>query len=104
MDIKRIVGLNVNLLRLSKELTQEEFAREIGISRAQVSRIESANQIPSAEIIKNICIKFNVSADWLLGNDKNSFFLDYDSFDFLQLYSGLSDEHKRIVINLMKVM
>lgn len=103
MDIKRVIGLNVNLLRLSNSLTQEEFAEKIGISRSLVSKIENASLIPSAEIIKNICSKFNVSADWLLDTN-NNIELDYDLFDFINLYSNLTEDHKNIVLNLMKLM
>lgn len=103
MDIKRIIGLNVNMLRLSKDLTQQEFADAIGISKSLVSRIESAAIVPSAEIIKSICTKFNVSADWLLQND-NENSINYETLEVLELYNNLNEDHKKIVINLMKLM
>jgi len=47
------------------KLNQEQFAREIGVSRAHVSNMENGNDNPSAALIKLICMKFNIDEPWL---------------------------------------
>ena len=59
----------VYLKRFRQEfkVTQDAAARTIGIDQRQWNRYENGiNEIP-VRYLKEICIQFNVSADWLLG-------------------------------------
>lgn len=63
------MGMLVDLKKLRKELklTQATAAEGIGIDQRQWNRYENGkNDIP-VRYLKAICIKYNVSADWLLG-------------------------------------
>jgi transcriptional regulator with XRE-family HTH domain len=51
--------------RKAVDLTQEEFAKRIGLSRNFIWMIEKGERIPSDRTIKDICEKFNVSEKWL---------------------------------------
>ncbi len=53
-------------VRKMLKLNQEQFAREVGVSRAHVSNIENGNDNPSAALIKLICMKFNIDEPWLI--------------------------------------
>ena len=59
--------LRLKELRKMKNMTQEEFALEIGMRQQQYSRYEKGEREPQLKHIRRICRKFNVSADWLLG-------------------------------------
>lgn len=62
----------VYLKRFRQEfkITQDAAARTIGIDQRQWNRYENGiNEIP-VRYLKEICIQFNVSADWLLGLKK----------------------------------
>lgn len=52
-------------LRKALKLSQDAFARRIGISGASVSRLESGENEPSAQTVAFICREFNVSEAWL---------------------------------------
>lgn len=78
----------IKSLRLSANMTQEEFGKKFGIVKSTVSLYESGKSTPNDETKKQICDYFHVSIDYLLGNDafcnlpsvreeKNNFF----SFD-----------------------
>ncbi|OPZ92573.1 MAG: HTH-type transcriptional regulator Xre [Firmicutes bacterium ADurb.Bin419] len=54
-------------IRKSKGLTQRQFAAAIGCNRATYNHYENGNRHPDVVMIKEICQKFNVSADYLLG-------------------------------------
>ena len=63
------VGDIIINLREAKELTQKELADRIGINRSVLNRIEQGTRPARDEEIKTIAQFFNVSTDYLLGND-----------------------------------
>lgn len=57
-------------LRKSLNLTQEEFANRLAITKASVSRLESGVNNPSDQTIKLICSEFGIRREWLeLGHE-----------------------------------
>lgn len=59
--------VNLKQFRQKMKLTQTAAAEGIGIDQRQWNRYENGkNQIP-VHYLKEICIKYKVSADWLLG-------------------------------------
>lgn len=54
-------------LRLEKNLSQSDLAREIKISAACINRWESSLRTPNIDSIVLLCKYFNVSADYLIG-------------------------------------
>ena len=54
-------------LELMGDMTLEQFAEKLGMSRATVGFYAAGQRIPDALGIKNIAEKCEVSADWLLG-------------------------------------
>lgn len=58
----------LKLLREINDLTQEQLAVSIGISRVTLGHYEKAKRKPDIEILNEIANYFNVSADYLLGN------------------------------------
>ena len=62
-----IIARRIRTLRLSKDLTQEQFGQLFGIVKATVSSYETGNSVPDDNIKRSICHFFNVSTDYLLG-------------------------------------
>jgi transcriptional regulator with XRE-family HTH domain len=60
-------GQRISLLREEKQLTQEELAERIGISRAALSHYENNRREPDFETLKDIADFFYVNVDYLLG-------------------------------------
>lgn len=52
-------------LRKALDLTQQEFADRIGISRGNIATYETRDGSPGNSVINLICREFNVSEDWL---------------------------------------
>ena len=70
MRFKRIKDL-----REDHDLLQKDIANLLGISQQYYSEYEKGNRTISADMLKNICIFLNVSADELLGLEiKNSYY------------------------------
>ena len=54
-------------LRLERGWTQAEVARAIGLSKNALTNYETGIREPSLEKLKDICVLFGVSADYLIG-------------------------------------
>lgn len=48
-------------------LTQDQFAKKVGIRQGQVSEWLHGRSKPSYDLLKSISLSFNVSADYFLG-------------------------------------
>jgi transcriptional regulator with XRE-family HTH domain len=53
--------------------TQADFAKQFGITRAEVSKIERGEGRPTAELLYNICLKHHLSLEWMLSGHEPSF-------------------------------
>ena len=54
-------------LRISKNLSQEQLAKETGISSTAICYYETGQRVPNAQVIITIAKYFNVTSDYLLG-------------------------------------
>jgi transcriptional regulator with XRE-family HTH domain len=61
----RALGRRLRELR-GFDLTQEEFAKELGISQSQLSKYERGVAAPPADILFFVKKRFRASIDWLL--------------------------------------
>lgn len=67
-----MMGKKIRMLRESNGLTQKQFGERIGVSKGVVSSYETDARQPSYGVLKRICVTFGVSADYLLGIEKES--------------------------------
>lgn len=58
-----IMGKQLRKLRRSIDLTQEEFAEKMHLSKDTVSNYERGKSLIPHDLIKKLCQEFNVSAD-----------------------------------------
>ncbi len=61
----KLVGRRIRELR-GFEITQEEFARRIGVSQGYLSAIERGKKEVGAEILLKISRQFGKTLEWLL--------------------------------------
>ena len=62
----------ITRLRKARGLSQEELAEKLGVSRQAVSRWESGTALPDAGNLRQISRLFEVSADYLLDEERES--------------------------------
>lgn len=60
-------GHIIRQLRYEKKMTQEEFAKMLGVTRGSVNLWESGKRSPGKEIMKIICNKFDIDVSYLMG-------------------------------------
>ncbi len=79
---------NLYEIRVSRGMTQKEFAEEIGMTAANYSRYErGANDIPLT-VAKHIAIAFDVSIDQIAGLEEP---------DFADVAEGQAELEERII-------
>lgn len=83
-------------LRRQNNITQEQLAKRIGLTKSVISAYETGIRMPSYDSLLAISRIFKVSCDFLLGNENSN-------FDMIDL-SGLSLDEKQSIRNLIKSM
>jgi transcriptional regulator with XRE-family HTH domain len=61
------LGERITQLRKQKGLSQQELARQIGVSRTIVGNYERNTNTPSIEVLSKIAKTFDVTIDFLIG-------------------------------------
>lgn len=98
----------IKQIRKYLDLTQQEFADKIGISRGNIGAYEVGKNAPSDAVISLICTKFNVNEEWLR-NGTGDMFIELDVEDQLMEWAGKvlsgqdSNFKKRFVTMLMNL-
>ena len=67
LDLKYL-GIKIKEIRKKARLSQEEFALKIHTKRSSISYYETGKMMISTADLKEICLKFNCSSDYLIGN------------------------------------
>ena len=65
MDQKKI-GEYIKTLRENEDLTQDQLARELAITRQAISKWETGVNMPDTETLKKMSLLFNVSIEKLI--------------------------------------
>lgn len=52
-------------IRLAQELTQEQFADKLGLSRNFITQLENGTKQPSERTLSDICRIFSINSEWL---------------------------------------
>lgn len=55
----------INQLRRALDLTQDEFGRRLGITKASISKIENGANSASEQTLRSMCREFGASYLWL---------------------------------------
>ena len=89
MDTQMITRLHerLRLLRKTMDLTQQEFADKLGISRGNIASYEVSKSSPSDAVISLICREFNVNGEWLR-NGKGEMFTQITTDDQVSSFVG----------------
>jgi len=91
------IGLNIKKLRLDNNLSQKEFGKLFHVTNSTVSYWEKGERDINSDILREIASYFNVSLDYLYGNDDliNS---DYQAiYKEVKLYDFSFETKKSIV-------
>ena len=60
----------IKKLRIDNELSMQDLASKIGVTKSSINMWENSNSVPKDNILIELSKLFNVSIDYLLGNEK----------------------------------
>ena len=63
------LGSKIKNLRQNANITQSDLGNVLGVQKSTISMYENDNSSPDFNILKQIASYFNVSTDYLLGNN-----------------------------------
>ncbi|SDN22519.1 helix-turn-helix domain-containing protein [Lachnospira pectinoschiza] len=69
------IGKRIKQLRTEKDLSREDLALKIGISTAQLYRIETKGANFSTETLIELCKYFNVDSNYILDGVITDYFI-----------------------------
>lgn len=73
------LNIKIQELRKKNNMSQEELAKKLYVSRAAISKWESGRGYPNIESLKNLSKIFSISIDELLSNEELIFLAEEDS-------------------------
>ena len=98
------MGERIKKMRKGLNLTQQEFASQIGTTQNVLANYESGRRNPSASAFNNICKTFNVSETWLrTGEGDMKAPGPEESVDELIQEHGLDNLDRQIILEFIKL-
>lgn len=102
-----VVGNSIKKLRSAAGMSQYDLSRELGIHPASISSWERGVGNPDLEMVSKVAKIFNVSTDFILGNEgysRNYADLPEDlQVSFRQVdWNALSEDERRILHAVIK--
>ncbi|RUS46280.1 helix-turn-helix domain-containing protein [Cohnella sp. AR92] len=105
------MGERLRELRLKRNVSQEEVARHIGITRSAYSHYEINNRQPIYETLIKLAAYFDVSLDYIIGGNALSQSASSrelpdatDSHEILRLLRGMNHEQRKQSLGLLHEM
>ena len=88
------LGKRLKELRIQNNMTQQQVADRIQVSKAMISSYELATRTPSYEVLIKLSKLFGVSTDYLLGVDRERTIN----------ISSLNEKQIRLIVDLIEEM
>ena len=66
---RKLIGHNIKLIRKKFSLTQQNLADLLNTSHSTISAYEAGKTLILTIFAYQICLKYNISLDWLCGNN-----------------------------------
>lgn len=95
------VGSKIRDLRINKNLTQEEFSEEIGISVSYLGKIESGKRLASIKTLERTCEILNTPLSTVLFDLED---VEYISCIWNKKTENLSVEDKKTMLTVFEMI
>ena len=86
-------GSRLKKIRKELQLSQEEFGKRIGLTRAAIAAVEAGNNKFSNEVLCKLILTFDVNVNYLLVGKGNTF----NAPEFEQVKDELAQEVRKIL-------
>lgn len=94
------IGERLRGLRLARNMSQEEVARHIGVTRSAYSHYEINNRQPVYSNLNKLALLFDVPIDYILNEDRT----DYarETKQLLQLWHSLDHSSRQHTLHILR--
>lgn len=102
---EKTIGGRIQLVRGG--LTQEEFAKQLGIGRTTLIRYENNERSPDATLLRDVALRFEVDPSWLLlgiGSAPERKHLSQEKQALLDAFDEMTPEQRRAILEVGKVL
>lgn len=102
-----LLSEKVKILRKKKGISQQQLADLLDIHLTNLNRLEKGHSQPSIDVIKKLVNIFEVSADYLLNDQIDSFEIDIEHkniADKIRLIDKLEDKDREALIQVIDTM
>lgn len=103
MDQQKI-GSFLKELRQEKQMTQEQLAEQMGVSRRTVSRWETGNNLPDLSMLVELADYYDVDLNEIFHGERRSETMDAELKDTLLQASEYSEGIKKKIIKRMHLL
>ncbi len=93
----------INSLRKTLNLTQTDFAKNLGLTPSAISKIESGERVPAENTIKLICATYHVSYKWLT-EGVGPMFEAASGDALIDRYAPDAEEHLKAALRVMSAL
>jgi|SRR6218665_3859519 len=91
------IGDRITQLRKQLKISQEELAKQAGVSRTMMGNYERNDNTPSVEVLLKLAKAFGVSVDFLIGESEFSS-LDKENIKRLEDIENLPSQDKEHIL------
>lgn len=102
--MNKSIGVKIKNLRNSYKLTTQELADKVGVTRSQISKIETGVSMPSIEVLENICKAFKITLADFFSQDDNPVALTPELKELLDHARELTPEQLEKLTEFIKTM
>lgn len=98
------MGDRLRQLRLERRLSQEEVARQVGITRSAYSHYEINNRHPVYETLMKLASYFNVTLDYIIGGNDTKRInrpIETQEDKILELFKSMDYEQRQLSLGLL---
>lgn len=103
MNQQKIGGF-LKELRLEKQITQEQLAEQMGVSRRTVSRWETGNNLPDLSVLVELADFYNVDLNEIFRGERRNETMDTELKDTLMQAAEYTEGIKKKIVRRMHIL
>lgn len=98
------IGEFLKELRQEKQITQEQLAEQMGVSRRTVSRWETGNNLPDLSVLVELSDYYNVDLNEIFRGERRSEIMDTELKDTLMQAAEYTEGIKKKIVRRMHLL
>lgn len=107
LSYAEMMGEQLRKLRKSVKLSQEKFAEKMSLSRDTIYNYEKGKTAIPHDVIKSLCLEFDISADYFYSDNENPF-TEFISINISDIFQKEMEKctalEKKQLIEILKIL